>query len=103
MNPFREALKHLWDGVDEHSLHYMHICHCLTVKENGTLGRAARCYVERLLDGHYTVGQWLVAKVPDAAAFAKSTGWKWEKELQAYRKRWLTHLANQYDAGEIKL
>lgn len=114
-NPFREALPYLQTpadhdrgGVARKEDNSVYICWALdwgleTDHKKIYLNMAAQGYVMRMLGhGSSTVESWLYKNVPDCQTFWLEDKLKCDI-VQAYRWRWLNHMADQYDAGLIKL
>lgn len=68
--------------------------------ERVVLINRARAHVERMLGDNTSVGGWLQSNVP---AFKTADPSIAHDLMQAFRHRWLSHMADQYDRGEIKL
>ncbi|ACV50194.1 hypothetical protein [Delftia phage PhiW-14] len=123
-NPFREALTYLYTlpghdrgGVPRHKGPRMFICQCLErVEDNqrsivspefhlkAQQSKAAVRHVQRMLGRScLVVENWLSINVPGFKAQRRKDGKAMAYDVQAYRWRWLNHMADQYDKGEIEL
>ncbi len=105
-NPFRLALKYLGD--------VRYVCDAIQrVRWENTIsyGEYVKAVdrVSELIHPHTTVSQWLVENVPEAAAIRDELheafchnqktygGDLWGDLMLAYRRRWLEHLAKEWD------
>lgn len=103
-NPFREAIKELALNSAPHRnflsvglcLHYSGLRRDMT----GTHYKASN-YLLRVLYPHYGEVDWLIANCPDAAFWLKRA--EGNPMIHDWRRRWLEHLADEYDKGKIIL
>lgn len=103
-NPFRQALPFLWDGSNLRSQQGKDEFVCCALLNIETLNpaesaanRAAKEHIAAIIFPSTTVSGWLVDQgVPES-----KTGKP--RLMQHYRKRWLEHMADEFDAGRIKL
>jgi hypothetical protein len=89
------AKQYLWDGVTPYSGESFFICITLTRVPYGGHGfkvRALQKEIERRLDGEVSVRDWL----RDKAGVPRSE--LTQKNVQAYRHRWVDHLIEEYVA-----
>ncbi|ACV50196.1 conserved hypothetical protein [Delftia phage PhiW-14] len=117
-NPFRAALPFLNvpteleipDNLVDESRKSIYVCHAVVaVHRSGVNAKERRAcmfageYIRSLLGKHYTVRQWLLEHCPEFKAMGEDQ-WQIRIDLvQAYRHRWLTHMADQFDEGLIIL
>lgn len=107
MNPYREALKYLWDGKSEKGDLCTFICYALSAasiaRSKGVDGPTilALGKVQRLLAPHTTATDWLRANSKEANQCLVSGPHL--PEVQEWRRCWLTQLADEYDKQMAKL
>lgn len=120
-NPFREALAFLQTSQDldrggivqKHNAvqficwAFVRVQQVNSRKENlegWLLTKQAKAHVVACLGGKNCIEVWLYANVKEygSALYEHDDDLRWAV-TQAYRWRWMNHLADQYDAGLIKL
>ncbi|ACV50191.1 hypothetical protein [Delftia phage PhiW-14] len=121
-NPFREALAYLNTPHDMDrggiNLKVRNSFVCFAIEraganlsdENRHLCKMATAYIDSMIitvksDDSPTIIKWLRVNSPEfraSEAGTKDHALKYDL-LQAYRWRWLTHMADQYDQGLINL
>ena len=100
-NPFRIAKRYLWNGtmrqIDTNKTEY--ICHALRDAcyykklDHNTCVEATRIVSNRLGGAHKSVGRWLRENYPEFRSLYTN------ENVQFYRRRWLDHLAKEWDKG----
>lgn len=103
-NPFRAAIPYLWDGISVRSNYVRanekYICMALSEASSKhmcskTAYIMATNHIKECLGNFNTVTSWLSIKHPKALKHFT------DDQVQAYRLRWLNHLAVQWDNMEI--
>lgn len=103
-NPFRAAIPYLWDGVSCRGYTLVaresYICIAISAaRDNGDCSysamKDAEARIHKCLNKWQTVYCWLYSNVPEARKDLT------HQRVQEYRHRWLNHLADQWDKGEI--
>lgn len=87
----REAAERLWDGETSSVMRPTFICCVLPYTEEV---KAIRTLIQQRLEGNDSVYGWLHWK--GCINNSKTTKWS---EIQAYRKAWCLHLADEYEAN----
>lgn len=112
-NPFRAALPHLMApsairAEEQKPTAWINICSALgaLTKGAGSTKRrkiaAAVLHIEDSLYPECSAAQWVLSKNKSAKDLKLTNDWPlWRDNMQAWRYRWLTHLADQYDRKEI--